>query len=69
MTLNRSVLTDPQPGVTMPQLMNAQDVAEILGIAKKTVHKLVRVEKPGCKEITEKDHRLSAQLSGCRGPQ
>jgi hypothetical protein len=39
---NRSVSPDPQPGAAMPQRMNAQDVALILKIAPKTVHKLVR---------------------------
>ena len=42
MVENRSANTDPQPEVAMPQLMNAQDVALILKIAPKTVHKLVR---------------------------
>ena len=59
MTVNRSVHTDPQPGATLPQLMNAQDVAEILGIAKKTVHKLVRDGRLGCVEITETDRRFT----------
>jgi hypothetical protein len=45
MVENRSAKTDPQPGAAMPQLMNAQDVALILKIAPKTVHKLVRKGK------------------------
>jgi len=42
MVENWSAKTDPQPGAAVPQLMNAQDVALILKIAPKTVHKLVR---------------------------
>ena len=47
MVENRSAKTDPQPEVAMPQLMDAQDVALILKIAPKTVHKLVREGKQG----------------------
>jgi hypothetical protein len=42
MAENRSAKTDPQPEASLPQLMDAQDVALILKIAPKTVHKLVR---------------------------
>jgi hypothetical protein len=42
MVENRSAKADPQPEAAMPQLMDAQDVALILKIAPKTVHKLVR---------------------------
>ncbi len=56
---NRSVNTDQQPGAAMPQLLNAEDVAQILGIAKKTVHKLVREGKLGCVQVTEKDRRFT----------
>ena len=59
MAENRSAKTDPQPGAWTPQLMDAQDVALILKIAKKTVHKLVREGKLGCVQVTEKDRRFT----------
>jgi excisionase family DNA binding protein len=58
---NRSVKADQQPGASMPLLMNAEDVAKILGIAKKTVHKLVREGKLGCVQVTEKDRRFTPE--------
>jgi hypothetical protein len=58
---NRSDKTDPPPGATMPQLMDAQDVALILKIAPKTVHKLVRRGKLGCVQVTEKDRRFTRE--------
>lgn len=61
MCVNRSVQTDPQPGAQPLRLMNADDVAEVLGITKKTVHKLVRDGKLGCVEITERDRRFTAE--------
>ncbi|MGO9120882.1 MAG: helix-turn-helix domain-containing protein [Desulfomonilaceae bacterium] len=61
MVENRSANTDPQPEVAMPQLMDAQDVALILKIASKTVHKLVRRGKLGCVQVTEKDRRFTRE--------
>jgi excisionase family DNA binding protein len=61
MVENRSAKTDPQPGAAMPQLMDAQDVALILKIAPKTVHKLVRRGKLGCVQVTEKDRRFTRE--------
>ena len=61
MVENRSAKTDPQPEVAMPQLMDAQDVALILKIATKTVHKLVRRGKLGCVQVTEKDRRFTRE--------
>jgi len=58
---NRSAKTDPQPEVAMPQLMDAQDVALILKITPKTVHKLVRRGKLGCVQVTEKDRRFTRE--------
>ena len=58
---NRSAKTDPQPEAAMPQLMDAQDVALILKIAPKTVHKLVRRGKLGCVQVTEKDRRFTRE--------
>lgn len=61
MVENRSVKTDPQPEAAMLQLMDAKDVAEILKIAPKTVHKLVRERKLGCVQVTEKDRRFARE--------
>jgi len=61
MVENRSAKTDPQPEAEIPQLMNAQDVALILKIAPKTVHKLVRRGKLGCVQVTEKDRRFTRE--------
>jgi hypothetical protein len=58
---HRSAKTDPQPGAAMPQLMDAQDVALILKIAPKTVHKLVRRGILGCVQVTEKDRRFTRE--------
>ncbi len=37
------------------------DVAEILGISVKTVHKLVREGKLGCVQVTSKDRRFTEE--------
>jgi hypothetical protein len=58
---NWSAKADPQPRAAMPQLMNAQDVALILKIAPKTVHKLVRKGILGCVQVTEKDRRFTLE--------
>jgi excisionase family DNA binding protein len=41
------------------KLMTAKDVAEILGIAAKTVNKLVREAKLGCVQVTAKERRFT----------
>jgi excisionase family DNA binding protein len=43
------------------RLLTAKDVAEILGIAVKTVHKLVREAKFGCVQVTAKERRFTEQ--------
>jgi hypothetical protein len=43
----------------LKKLITAKDVAEILGIASKTVHKLVREAKPGCVQVTAKERRFT----------
>jgi len=43
------------------KLMTAKDVAEILGIAAKTVNKLVREGKLGCVQVTAKERRFTEQ--------
>jgi excisionase family DNA binding protein len=41
------------------KLLTAKDVAEILGIAAKTVNKLVREGKLGCVQVTAKERRFT----------
>ena len=43
----------------LPQLLYPRDVAQILGISVKTVHKLVRDGKLGCVQVTAKDRRFT----------
>jgi len=43
------------------KLMTAKDLAEILGIAAKTVNKLVREGKLGCVQVTAKERRFTEQ--------
>jgi excisionase family DNA binding protein len=43
------------------KLMTAKDVAEILGIAAKTVNKLVRDGKLGCVQVTAKERRFTEE--------
>jgi excisionase family DNA binding protein len=47
------------PQSELPILYKATDVARILGIAVKTVNKLVREGKLGCVQITARDRRFS----------
>ena len=42
-------------GSAMPGLWRASDVAQILGISAKTVHKLVREKKLACVQVTRTD--------------
>jgi excisionase family DNA binding protein len=43
------------------KLMTAKDVAKILGIAPKTVNKLVREAKLGCVQVTAKERRFTEE--------
>jgi len=47
--------------VPISKLLRASDVAEILGISVKTVHKLVRDGKLGCVQVTAKERRFSEE--------
>jgi excisionase family DNA binding protein len=40
-------------------LMNAEQVANILGIATKTVHRLVRERKLACVQVTARERRFT----------
>ncbi len=51
---------DEQP-INIHRLMTAMDVAEILGISAKTVHKLVREGRLGCVQVTAKERRFTEE--------
>jgi predicted site-specific integrase-resolvase len=44
-------------------LLDAKDVARLLGISAKTVHKRVREGKLGCVQVTPKDRRFTKKTS------
>jgi excisionase family DNA binding protein len=44
-----------------PKLCCATEVAQILGISVKTVHKLVRSGKLGCVQVTSRDRRFTEE--------
>jgi excisionase family DNA binding protein len=46
---------------SIQRLLTAKDVAEILGIAVKTVHKVVREAKLGCVQVTSKERRFTEE--------
>jgi excisionase family DNA binding protein len=48
-------------GFEMLALLRASDVAEILGISTKTVHKLVRERKLSCVQVTARDRRFTPE--------
>jgi excisionase family DNA binding protein len=50
-----------QERTSIQRLLTAKDVAEILGIAVKTVHKLVREAKLGCVQVTSKGRRFTEE--------
>jgi excisionase family DNA binding protein len=45
----------------LPQLLYAKDVAHVLGISVKTVHKMVREGKLGCVQVTTKERRFTEE--------
>lgn len=53
------VPNEPAVEAELEPLMDVRDVARILKIAPKTVHKRVREGKLGCVEVSEKDRRFS----------
>jgi excisionase family DNA binding protein len=48
-----------QERILIQKLLNAKDVAQILGISVKTVNKLVREAKLGCVQVTAKERRFT----------
>jgi excisionase family DNA binding protein len=53
--------TNDEERVTIPRLLSAKDVAEILGISAKTVNKLAREGKLGCVQVTAKERRFTEE--------
>jgi excisionase family DNA binding protein len=47
--------------IAIQRLLSPQDVAEILGISVKTVHKLAREGKLGCVQVTSKERRFTEE--------
>jgi len=45
----------------LPKLLYPRDVAQLLGISVKTIHKLVRDGKLGCVQVTTKDRRFTQE--------
>lgn len=45
----------------LPQLFYPRDVAQVLGISVKTIHKLVRDGRLGCVQVTIKDRRFTQE--------
>jgi excisionase family DNA binding protein len=49
----------------LPQLLQPREVAQLLGISVKTVHKLVRDGKLGCVQVTARDRRFTQEQVRC----
>ncbi len=45
----------------LPKLLYPRDVAQLLGLSVKTIHKLVRDGKLGCVQVTTKDRRFTQE--------
>jgi excisionase family DNA binding protein len=50
-----------QDQISIPRLLSAKDVAEILGISAKTVNKLVREKKLGFVQVTTMERRFTEE--------
>jgi hypothetical protein len=62
MEMNELFKTDGTEKRDIPvPLLNGKDVAITLGIAPKTVHKLVREAKLGCVQVTSRDRRFTIE--------
>ena len=58
MSNNEMRKENDQDRISIPRLLSARDVAEILGISVKTVNKLVREGKLGCVQVTSKGEKI-----------
>jgi excisionase family DNA binding protein len=59
MSNNEMRKENEQDQISIPRLLNAKEVAEILGISVKTVNKIVRAGKLGCVQVTTKERRFT----------
>ena len=58
---NESRKENEHESIGIARLLSPKDVAEILGISVKTVHKLVRDGKLGCVQVTSKERRFTEE--------
>jgi excisionase family DNA binding protein len=58
---NESRKENDNAKIGIQRLLSPKDVAEILGISAKTVHKLVRDGKLGCVQVTGRDRRFTEE--------
>jgi excisionase family DNA binding protein len=58
---NESRKENDNAKIGIQRLLSPKDVAEILGIIVKTVHKLVREGKLGCVQVTAKERRFTEE--------
>ncbi len=58
---NESRKENDNEQIGIARLLNPKDVAEILGISVKTVHKLVSDGKLGCVQVTAKERRFTEE--------
>jgi excisionase family DNA binding protein len=61
MSNNEMRKENEQDQISIPRLLSAKDVGEILGISVKTVNKLVREAKLGCVQVTAKELRFTEE--------
>ena len=61
MTNNESRKENDSREIGLSRLLMPANVAEILGISVKTVHKLVREGKLGCVQVTGKERRFAEE--------
>jgi excisionase family DNA binding protein len=61
MSNNEMRKENDQDRISIPRLLSAKAVAEILGISVKTVNKLVREAKLGCVQVTAKERRFAEE--------
>ncbi len=61
MITNEARKENDQERTSIQRLLTAKDVAEVLGVSAKTVHKLVREGKLGCVQVTAKERRFTEE--------
>jgi len=61
MTNNESRKENDNEKIGIQRLLSPKQVAEILGISVKTVHKLVRDGRLGCVQVTARDRRFTEE--------